>query len=143
MNKLFIYLGADDPGAFLGRLPAAAREIELEKGFLLYVFDDLGIRVWRENGLVKQVQAVLEKDQRNMANLNFPGSVFKGQIFIKDMPLQTPLQLSDIKESKDVRIEKDNDSVQYKLHIYYLFVKERKYILWADKDDKKVISISF
>lgn len=132
-----------NPELFLKRLSAPSRTVELKMGMTLYILDSLGIRFWTKNGKVTQAQAVLVKEGKDFEDPKFPESTFDGQIQLNDTPIAQPLLLEHIRGQEGVRVEKDTDSLQYGLNIYYLFVRDKKYTLWVDKEDRQVLSVYF
>lgn len=142
-NKTVINWSDLSVEAFLKKVNKPYRTVELEKGIVLYVIDEEGIRFWVLNNKVRQAQLLIQKDEAALNDPKMPAKEFNGVLVLSNMQLTNPIHIDDLKDREDIKLVKDTDSIQYGLNIYFLYLDEKKYTLWVDKNDEIVSSIYF
>jgi hypothetical protein len=122
---------------FLSSIPSSKRVFDVGRGATIYVFDKAGLRFWVREGALYQGQVVLERKEDE----KFPTHVYDGNIFIDHMEMKFPITLEQLKNVKELKLEKDLDSIQYGLNIYSGLLGSKKYTFYVDKKDEYVSSI--
>lgn len=128
---------------FLKRINSGYRMIKLEKEIVLYIVDEQGLRFWVSNNKIEQAQLFIKKQKTNPKDYKTPKNVYNGTITINDEEFMAPIIIDNFKNNQAIKIVKDPDSIQYGLNIYLVYLSERKYTLWVDKNDKEVTSFYF
>ncbi|MFD2866066.1 hypothetical protein ACFSYC_15320 [Mucilaginibacter antarcticus] len=72
-----------------------------------------------------------------------PDTEYSGSVTINYRELAMPLTIKYFKNNQHIQLIKDTNSLKYGLNIYFAYLGDRKFTLWADKNDEEITSLYF
>lgn len=136
LNEFLIQENQTSVTQFIDLLGKGYREKPLEPDAKLYIFDDLGIRMWSKGEKVGQVQIVFNEARPDEI---FPHTFYRGEVFIDGKEMSIPIHKTEI-ENKVGRLIWEDDSKRFGLNIFNLTLGDFVFSFWLDKNQETVDS---
>jgi hypothetical protein len=105
---------------------------------MLHIYDQLGLRFWAHAGMIREVQVVLETEERAV----FPVHGFSGELVYRGQPVPLPMPGSLLTSGQLAGFVRDDDAARWSMTAYEAQLPQLRYYAIVHSITGNVKSIS-